>query len=86
MRRAAPFFMNTHAKAAKVSLDGSPLRYVCVDGFCIERDLERSLHCLAMGRTACTRLRCVASMSGPTIPDARNALTSDNADQAALLS
>jgi hypothetical protein len=61
----------------------SPLRCVCVKVFGVER--SRSQPCLSChGRTASARHRCVASMSGPTIPDARDAVTGDEADQASV--
>jgi hypothetical protein len=61
------------------------LRWACSDVSCVERS-NAAAPASPLGRTACKRLRCVASMSGPTIPDARDALTSEDADQAAVLS
>ena len=41
-----------HAKAAKVSLDGLPLRCVCVEVCCFEQCPNAACACRAMGRTA----------------------------------
>jgi hypothetical protein len=57
-----------HAKAAKVPLDGSPLRCVCVEVCCAERCSNVAVpacHRTHSLNEALVRCQCV----GPTIPD-----------------
>jgi hypothetical protein len=71
-----------YAKAAKVSLDGS-----CV-AFLRGGALRRSV--IERGASSCLDAlpqlggRCVASVSGPTIPDSVGSVTSDHAYQASV--
>jgi hypothetical protein len=73
----------THAKAAKVSLDGPPLRWVCLD---VPRPGISDAAALALPLDARHRRSALAGASsvcrGQRIPDVSNAVTSDDADQA----
>jgi hypothetical protein len=76
----------THAKAAKVSLDGS-CRCVAFAWMCSASGHPgRSRACLATGRTASAPAPVRRQYVGANDPRCTNALTSDQADQAALLS
>jgi hypothetical protein len=74
------------AKAAKVSLDGSPLRCVCVEGGCVERCSNAACAYRAMGRTASGRFPVRCQCVGPTIPDPLDLLSAIALFKPAMLS
>jgi hypothetical protein len=66
-----PFLLPTRKSRQGFPRRLLPLRWACLDGFLRPGISDADCAALPLGRTACMRLRCVASMSGPTIPDAQ---------------